>query len=66
MLPKFTLYMTCKTSKEKTLQLLYANVKDAHSYKPVPPSGEKTACDLKGKGDLKLLAVLERVLFDSY
>lgn len=40
--------MTRKTSKEKTPQLLYANVKDTHSYTPVSPSGEKTACDLKG------------------
>ena len=37
-LPKFTQYVTCKTS-EKTLDLLYANVKDAYTSTSLPPLG---------------------------
>ena len=36
---KFTQYVTCKTREEKTLDLLYANVKDAYTSTSPPPLG---------------------------
>ena len=38
-LPKFTQYVTCTTREEKTLDLLYANVKDAYTSTSLPPLG---------------------------
>ena len=38
-IPKFTQYVTCKTKEEKTLDLLYANVKDAYTSTSLPPLG---------------------------
>ena len=38
-LTKFTQYVTCKTIGERTLDLLYANVKDAYSSSPLPLLG---------------------------
>ena len=36
---KFTLYVTCTTRDEKTLVLLYANVKEAYTSLSLPPLG---------------------------
>ncbi|KAI4899250.1 hypothetical protein NFI96_000608 [Prochilodus magdalenae] len=38
-LPNFTQYVDCPTREERTLDLLYANVKDAYSCSPLPPLG---------------------------
>ncbi|XP_054866081.1 uncharacterized protein LOC129348770 [Amphiprion ocellaris] len=38
-LPTFTQYVTCHTRDNKTLDLLYANIKDAYSSSPLPPLG---------------------------
>ncbi|XP_051811986.1 uncharacterized protein LOC127536225 [Acanthochromis polyacanthus] len=38
-LPTFTQYVTCQTRDNKTLDLLYANIKDAYSSSPLPPLG---------------------------
>ena len=38
-LPKFTQYVTCTTRKERTLDLLYANVKEAYTFTSLPPLG---------------------------
>ncbi len=38
-LPNFTQYVNCPTREERTLDLLYANVKDAYSSSPLPPLG---------------------------
>lgn len=38
-LPNFTQYVTCHTRDNKTLDLLYANVKDGYSSSPLPPLG---------------------------
>ncbi|KAI4904532.1 hypothetical protein NFI96_034261 [Prochilodus magdalenae] len=37
--PNFTQYVDCPTREERTLDLLYANVKDAYSCSPLPPLG---------------------------
>ena len=54
-LPKFTQYVTCKTREEKTLDLLYANVKDAYTSTSPPPlcaSSEEATCDHKDSEDM--------------
>ncbi|CAI5651296.1 unnamed protein product [Oreochromis niloticus] len=38
-LPTFTQYVTCHTRDNKTLDLLYANTKEAYSSSPLPPLG---------------------------
>lgn len=38
-LPSFTQYVTCHTRDNKTLDLMYANVKDGYSSSPLPPLG---------------------------
>ena len=38
-LPKFSQYVTCKTREKKTLDLLYANVKDAYTSASLSPLG---------------------------
>lgn len=38
-LPKFTQYVTCHTRDNKTLDLFYANTKEAYSSSPLPPLG---------------------------
>ncbi|XP_030581547.1 uncharacterized protein LOC115777725 [Archocentrus centrarchus] len=38
-LSNFTQYVNCPTREERTLDLLYANVKDAYSCSPLPPLG---------------------------
>ncbi|KAJ4946601.1 hypothetical protein JOQ06_024265 [Pogonophryne albipinna] len=38
-LPTFKQYVTCTTRGNKTLDLLYANTKDAYSSSPLPPLG---------------------------
>ncbi|XP_049889997.1 uncharacterized protein LOC126383511 [Epinephelus moara] len=38
-LPTFTQYVSCPTREERTLDLLYANAKDAYSCSPHPPLG---------------------------
>ncbi|XP_049435499.1 uncharacterized protein LOC125890744 [Epinephelus fuscoguttatus] len=38
-LPTFTQYVSCPTREERTLDLLYANAKDAYSCSPLPPLG---------------------------
>ncbi|KAK2847603.1 hypothetical protein Q5P01_010602 [Channa striata] len=38
-LPTFTQYVKCRTRNNKTLDLLYANVKDAYTSSPLPPLG---------------------------
>ena len=40
--PVFTQYVTCTTREERTLDLLYANVKDAYTSTSLPPLGR---CD---------------------
>ena len=37
--PNFTQYWNCLTREERTLDLLYANTKDAYSCSPLPPPG---------------------------
>ena len=36
-LPTFTQYVTCHTRDNRTLDLLYANIKDAYTSSPLPP-----------------------------
>lgn len=38
-LPTFTQYVQCHTRGDKTLDLLYANIKDAYTAAPLPPLG---------------------------
>ncbi|TWW68206.1 hypothetical protein D4764_19G0000040 [Takifugu flavidus] len=38
-LPKFTQYVTCHTRNNKTLDLFYANTKEAYHSLPLPPLG---------------------------
>ncbi|KAI3367090.1 hypothetical protein L3Q82_008125 [Scortum barcoo] len=38
-LPKFTQYVTCHTRDNKTLDLFYANTKEAYHSLPLPPLG---------------------------
>ena len=38
-LPTFTQYVTCHTRDNKTLDLLYANSKEAYNSSPLPPLG---------------------------
>ncbi|KAL6473956.1 hypothetical protein MHYP_G00175170 [Metynnis hypsauchen] len=38
-LPNFIQYVDCPTREERTLDLLYANVKDAYRCSPLPPLG---------------------------
>ena len=38
-LPTFTQYVTCHTRDNKTLDLLYANIKEAYNSSPLPPLG---------------------------
>lgn len=38
--PTFTQYVTCHTRNYKTLDLLYANTKEANSSSPLPPLGQ--------------------------
>ncbi len=38
-LPNFTQYVNCSTREERTLDLMYANVKDAYSSSALPPLG---------------------------
>ena len=38
-LPTFTQYVTCHTRDTKTLDLLYANSKEAYNSSPLPPLG---------------------------
>ncbi|TWW54745.1 hypothetical protein D4764_0240700 [Takifugu flavidus] len=40
-LPKFTQYVTCHTRDNKTLDLFYANTKEAYHSLPLPPLGLK-------------------------
>lgn len=41
-LTNFTHYVTCSTRREETLDLLYANVKEAHSTPALPHLGNQT------------------------
>ena len=38
-LPTFTQYVTCHTRENKTLDLLYVNIKEAYNSSPLPPLG---------------------------
>ncbi|KAK0140095.1 hypothetical protein N1851_022981 [Merluccius polli] len=38
-LPTFTQYVSCPTREERTIDLLYANAKEAYSSSPLPPLG---------------------------
>ena len=39
-LPAFHQYVSCPTRKDRTIDLLYANVKDAYNATPLPPLGK--------------------------
>ena len=43
-LTDFTQYVTCSTRGDKTLDLLYANVKEAYSATALPPLGKSDHC----------------------
>ena len=39
-LPTFKQYVSCPTREERTLDLMYANIKDAYISSSLPPSGQ--------------------------